>query len=320
MTQYWWVNHNKTYAHERGEGYLWSPKRSAGGARNQFYENMHLAQMDDYVVSFASSRIKAIGRVAGSAVTANKPAEFGATGENWAATGWLLPVSWQSVQHEVRPTHHLETIAPLLPSRYSPIHPVTGFGAQNAYLAQISKELFEEVIRLTGGPVAGTSPACDVEAQVALAEEAEVADLYQNLALSATERRDVIAARCGQGIFRTALLARDSMCAITGVSDPRLLRASHIKPWRLCSTAAERLSPANGLLLTPTFDHLFDKGLLTFDLEGNAIFSEVLSREDIERLGLAGARVCYSLDHHAEYLDYHRREIFVKGAQTTDRA
>nr|WP_297394649.1 hypothetical protein [Hydrogenophaga sp.] len=40
MSKYWWVNHNQTFMQERGQGYLWSPKREAHGARSQFYENM----------------------------------------------------------------------------------------------------------------------------------------------------------------------------------------------------------------------------------------------------------------------------------------
>ncbi|MDB4994240.1 MAG: hypothetical protein JWM74_1672, partial [Myxococcaceae bacterium] len=37
---YWWVNQKQTHRHEIGGGYLWSPKRRADNARNQFYENM----------------------------------------------------------------------------------------------------------------------------------------------------------------------------------------------------------------------------------------------------------------------------------------
>jgi len=44
-----------------------------------------------------------------------------------------------------------------------------------------------------------------------------------------------------------------------------VLTASHIKPWRLCETAEERTSVSNGLLLVPTLDRLFDRGLITFD-------------------------------------------------------
>ena len=38
--RYWWVNQNQTYRQEVKGGYLWSPKRTANGARNPFYEFM----------------------------------------------------------------------------------------------------------------------------------------------------------------------------------------------------------------------------------------------------------------------------------------
>lgn len=311
MAKYWWVNHNQTFEQERGEGYLWSPKREANGARSQFYENMRIARAGDMVVSFADKRIKAVGRVTREAVTAKKPAAFGRRGSNWNDSGWLLPVGWTSVHREPRPVHHLDEIAPLLPEKYSPINPKSGFGNQKAYLAEISAALFQKVLELTGGPLAEATPACDADTIVLLAEDSEVQQLYQDIELSDTERINVIAARWGQGIFRAALMALDGACAITGVSDPRLLRASHIKPWRLCETAIERLSPKNGLLLTPTFDHLFDKGLMTFDIEGCPVLSSALSPADTDRLGLTGATAKYPLDTHAEYLTFHRREIFI---------
>ena len=130
MSRYWWVNHKQTFAHERGGGYLWSPKREANGARSQFYENMRIARAGDSVVSNADGRIKAIGRVAGEATTAQKPTVFAGAGTNWADIGWLLPVSWASVNDELRPVRHLEDIAPLLPAKYSPINPKSGFGNQ----------------------------------------------------------------------------------------------------------------------------------------------------------------------------------------------
>jgi putative restriction endonuclease len=311
MTKHWWVNHNQTFAHERGEGYLWSPKREANGARSQFYENMRIARAGDGVVSFAEKRIKAIGRVVSEAKTAQKPAAFGAAGTNWADSGWLLPVSWRSVNREPRPVHHLDDIAPLLPAKYSPINSKSGFGNQKAYLAEIGEALFQKVLVLTGGQVGEAGQACDADTVVVLAEDAEVQRLYRDMTLSDTERVNVIAARWGQGIFRSALLALDGACAITGVTDPRLLRASHIKPWRLCETAAERLAAANGLLLAPTFDHLFDKGLMTFDVDGQAVLSGALNIADVDRLALRGVRAKYSLDLHAKYLAFHRNEIFV---------
>jgi hypothetical protein len=83
--------------------------------------------------------------------------------------------------------------------------------------------------------------------------------------LSETERDAVIKARVGQGPFRDALFDRWGGCSVTRVKLKDLLTASHIKPWSQCDTAAERISVSNGLLLVPTLDRLFDRGLITFD-------------------------------------------------------
>src|SRR5687768_1513924 len=72
-----------------------------------------------------------------------------------------------------------------------------------------------------------------------------------------TFREQLVRARRGQGVFRANVLLREESCRVTHVSEPRHLKASHIKPWR-DATDAERLDGANGLLLSPHIDHLFD--------------------------------------------------------------
>jgi hypothetical protein len=57
-------------------------------------------------------------------------------------------------------------------------------------------------------------------------------------------------------------------CRITGVNRPEHLIASHCKPWRDCESHDERLDGENGLLLTPTVDHLFDRGFISFENDG----------------------------------------------------
>ena len=68
--------------------------------------------------------------------------------------------------------------------------------------------------------------------------------------------------RVGQDFFRRAVLANyEETCCITGIADPRLLTASHIKPWGKDSD--NRHNPANGLLLSATLDRAFDRGLIS---------------------------------------------------------
>ena len=56
-------------------------------------------------------------------------------------------------------------------------------------------------------------------------------------------------------------------CPLSGIDEPKLLRASHIKSWAE-STDKERLSPYNGVLLSANLDAAFDSGLISFSNDG----------------------------------------------------
>ena len=96
--------------------------------------------------------------------------------------------------------------------------------------------------------------------------------------ISETEKEALIKARVGQGYFRQELMKRwKGGCAVTDCREPSMLLASHIVPWSKCSTRAERLSPANGLLLTPNLDKAFDCGLISFDDSFRMLLSSKLT-------------------------------------------
>jgi len=132
--------------------------------------------------------------------------------------------------------------------------------------------------------------------------------------LAITEREQVTKARVGQGQFRENLLSMWRGCAVTGVDRPDLVRASHIKPWRLSSNQ-ERLDPHNGLLLLPQYDHLFDAGYISFDDDGRLLESPVIEIISPAVLGVErGARLRRITDGHREFLEFHRRRMFLRSA------
>src|SRR5262245_31445794 len=149
MPQYWWVNHKQTWRQEIEGQYLWSPKTSSNGARNEFYNNMRRANPGDLVLSYAGQQISYVGRVAEFAFGAPKPEEFGTVGWNWSRDGWLLPVYWTKLVPPIRPKVLMDRLRPLLPGRYSPINPATGRGNQGAYLAEIAEPLFDAIVSNT---------------------------------------------------------------------------------------------------------------------------------------------------------------------------
>ena len=244
-----------------------------------------------------------------------KPDSFGAVGEYWSDSGWLLPVAWQELPAAISPKQMIAELAPLLPAKYSPIHPGSGNGNQKAYLAEISAALFE---RLTGQVLADAQPstlqACTFKALAGIDESIE-AQVLQDPGLDSTTKRQVVLARNGQGLFRARVFELGQSCRLTQVRTPALLVASHIMPWRSCSTAAERLDGANGLLLAPHVDRLFDKGFISFTDAGQVLISPRLDLGDLARLGIVGAcaAACTPFsERYVPYLKFHREQVFLK--------
>jgi HNH endonuclease len=121
-----------------------------------------------------------------------------------------------------------------------------------------------------------------------------------------TEREAIVKARIGQGPFRWSLIQRWTSCAVTACSEILILRASHIKPWRVCNNH-ERLDVNNGLLLTPNLDALFDIGRISFDDAGRILISDRLLEADRKKLGVtSGMRLAMVPPGIIAYLRYHR--------------
>jgi putative restriction endonuclease len=93
---------------------------------------------------------------------------------------------------------------------------------------------------------------------------------------------------------------------LTGITEPGLLRASHIVPWSDCDDA-QRLDVHNGLLLSALWDAAFDKGLVSFDDDGTVRTSSSLSAPAHQALGIDTAPALRGLrDAHRANLAAHR--------------
>ena len=180
-------------------------------------------------------------------------------------------------------------LGPLLPTRYSPINPVSGDGNQAAYLASISESAFELVTGASSfdqyALAHGGANSLTFEIVTELLDDVVERRIASDLQLDDTVKRSVILARRGQGRFRSNVEAVEKSCRLTGITNPSLLIASHIKPWRLCASGEERLDGMNGLLLTPDADLLFDRGFISFEDNGKVLVSPRVDRDDLIRLG-----------------------------------
>jgi hypothetical protein len=321
--RYWWVNQNQTHQHEIEGGYLWSPKRNANDARNPFYEFMREVAPGDVVFSFVDTKIIAIGIVTSYCYGNPKPAEFGDAGTYWNMIGWRVRVAFSRLDRQIRPKDHMGLLQRVLPSKYSPLQP-SGNGNQGVYLTAVPEALAETLIGLIGNEAtnlvrsqAAVNPFSERSAETADLEMWEnhiEQDIQEEPDLSETERQSLVIARRGQGLYKQRVMQVESRCRITKVDNPAHLRASHCKPWRDCVSNEERLDGENGLLLTPSIDHLFDRGFISFEDTGRLIIAPVAHLPSLQRMGVPTdqpVNVGEFSEGQRHFLDYHRNSVLL---------
>lgn len=133
-------------------------------------------------------------------------------------------------------------------------------------------------------------------------------------------RQVLIAQRIKQHFFRRAVLGSyRGRCCMSGLSETRLLIASHIVPWS--RDKANRLNPSNGLCLSSIHDRAFDKGLISLTKDWRVVISDELRKRDEHFvktifLPLDGKQIempeRFEPDH--AFLERHRTEIFLGSA------
>lgn len=130
-----------------------------------------------------------------------------------------------------------------------------------------------------------------------------------------TEKQTIQTIRTRQADYRKNVIALwHGQCAVTGVDETSWLIASHIKPWRE-STNQERTDPKNSLLLSPNYDKLFDRGVISFNpSNGKIILPESMSHafwRNLDRLGIDDEKtLAFIPDGTEKYLEYHKELVF----------
>jgi putative restriction endonuclease len=69
------------------------------------------------------------------------------------------------------------------------------------------------------------------------------------------------------------------------------------------------------LLLTPTVDHLFDRGFISFENNGDLLVSPVVHKESLKRMGIPPdewRNVGAFSEGQRRYLEYHRDSVFLE--------
>lgn len=125
--------------------------------------------------------------------------------------------------------------------------------------------------------------------------------------------------RVNQNVFRTMILNNyDWKCAVTGIDIPELLIASHIIPW--AAEEKHRLDPENGICLSPLYDRVFDRGLITVTPEYRIELSKELKEHSKSAYyqrhfaDIENKQILLPEEHkpNLDFLEYHYNNIFAK--------
>ncbi|WP_049765270.1 HNH endonuclease [Alkaliphilus metalliredigens] len=100
-------------------------------------------------------------------------------------------------------------------------------------------------------------------------------------------------------------MTNTSECAICGLEMKDILIASHCKPWKHCNDM-ERLDVYNGILLCPTHDALFDKGLISFHDDGRIIISNRIKERENRVLNISKEIRLNFKKEQIPYIKWHR--------------
>lgn len=151
--------------------------------------------------------------------------------------------------------------------------------------------------------------------------EATPEEIIEEIDYTGRTKEAITKLRVGQSFFRKAVLsAYDNLCCMSGVSEPKLLVASHILPWN--KDAANRLNPRNGLCLSALHDRAYDRGLITVTRDHIVLVSPVIQKQKNNPLIakslliLDGTKITLPSRFQPDplFLEHHSSKIFLKHA------
>lgn len=123
-----------------------------------------------------------------------------------------------------------------------------------------------------------------------------------------SERNDK---RPGQKQYKRELVQEFNECPFTHIKDERLLVASHILPFASCDKS-QKYDPKNGLLLSPLYDRLFDRGFITFNQSGQLKKTIWLSADEWKNIPLNYLPQDLRLtQERKDYLQFHEQHVFL---------
>ncbi|MER2172104.1 MAG: HNH endonuclease [Psychrobacillus psychrodurans] len=287
------IMQNTTYELEKEAGIIWCPVYDRAGNVPHSWLRIREIEPDNILFHYSNGDIVAVSRALGGAQLQNKP-EFLDTTYEGLKEGYVVNLYYHELERPISIRKFFNEIVENLPIKYSPFQ-LNG-RANQGYVYPCNEELTLQLLK---------SIRLEFDNHRLHNEPFSLPAIIQN-----TEAEAVQKIRIGQQKFKNALLELwHHKCAICNIKIEELLRASHSKPWKDCNDN-ERLDPYNGLLLCCNHDALYDKGFITFNINGEVKISERLKIGDYSDYAIH-LNLKIPVDaRHLVYLNWHQSNIF----------
>jgi hypothetical protein len=288
MTQYFWVN-QKTYPEESKGSYLWAPKKDKGNRTPWHWQTMNKIKKGDIILNYYKQTI--VSYCIALTEAYENPIPTNLDKENqWDRDGYMVDAEYVKLETPIYIPAVINELKDVFPNYHSPYSVEANRGNQ-IYLAEISQNLAHKILSISNQEYLN---------------EFEEQSLDENIL---TSRLTTTKVRLIQGKYRRELIRRwRGKCAVSGSDEISILIASHIVPWRE-SNDFEKGDVNNGLLLSPTYDALFDKGLISFSDNGDILIQKEL-RKNMESLRITAKDKIIGLTKgNYKYLKRHRTKF-----------
>jgi len=297
---YYWVNQGKTYKEEKEGGYLWARTYNSSGNSVFHWKNMTKLNPGDIVLNYSKGFIIGYCIIQSKYFLATQPDKY-KVDDIREQKGYMVDAKYFLFSKPIDIETVYYKIAHYLPSKYSPLNRTSNSSrikANQGYLYELNENIIKAVFSTTNVNFD------DIKEPVNQGKR----NIFNTN--KPTTKEGLITSRVGQGEYRNLLLKRwNYKCAINGTSIKEILIASHIVPWRE-SNDHERLDVDNGLLLSPIYDALFDKYLISFDDDGGILLSSSIDINEFYMLGVKGTEKIAGLTYgNKEYLKRHREKL-----------
>lgn len=287
---YFWVNQGQTFKLEYQFECLWAPIVDKNGRSIHHWDTMKDLNPGDIIINYSKSKVVGYCVAQTKAYNYQKPEEFNGH-LNWGAEGRLCEVKYYLFEKPIEKALIINKLKDINNPGYSPFN-IQG-NVNQGYLYKLSREEFDAILEIAGIKLDS------INADVLLGESPVE-----------TETLAVGKRRIGQGKYRRDVIRLwDEKCAITSSSIQELLIASHIVPWK-DSNSIEKTDEQNSILLSPLYDKLFDKYLISFDDNGKILVRKSINVREKAMLSITGMEIInIKSDRMLSYLRKHRTQF-----------